>query len=116
MTDSKLDEGGRRSQSIQDVAQNVKKCTSTVATFFAAVGPLCFGYSMGYSSSALVDLKKSDLDSNLHLTIEQGSWFAVSYFPYFSCGNCTYISLNTHASFIQDVTNRSKSIIGKLID
>ena len=65
-----------------------KKCTAILATFFAAFGALSFGYSLGYSSSALVDLKKNDLDHNLRFTTEQGSWFAVSYSSHFSCGNC----------------------------
>ena len=80
MTNSELDEEYRRSHSIQDMARIEKKCTSILATFFAALGALSFGYSLGYSSSALVDLKYTDVDSNIRFTTtEQGSWFAVSY-------------------------------------
>ena len=93
MANSELDEEYRRSHSIQDMARIEKKCTAILATFFAAFGALSFGYSLGYSSSALVDLKNST-DRHLHFTTEQGSWFAVSYCPHFSCGNClSFLSL-----------------------
>ncbi|KAK3739752.1 hypothetical protein QZH41_013601 [Actinostola sp. cb2023] len=47
---------------------------AVVATLFAAVGSLCFGYCIGYSSPALLDLKNKD--SSVHLDQAQGSFFA----------------------------------------
>ena len=49
-----------------------------LATFIAALGPLSFGYCIGYSSSALVDLKKANVDPAIRLSVDQGSWFSVS--------------------------------------
>ena len=49
-----------------------------LATFIAALGPLSFGYCLGYSSSALEDLKKASVSPAVRLTIAQGSWFSVS--------------------------------------
>ena len=48
-----------------------------IATFIAALGPVSFGYCLGYSSSALQDLKS--LAQKLHLSDSQGSWFSVSW-------------------------------------
>ena len=50
---------------------------AVLATFIAALGPLSFGYCLGYSSSALVDLKKVN-DAAIRLSVNQGSWFSVS--------------------------------------
>jgi hypothetical protein len=47
-----------------------------LATFVAALGPLSFGYCLGYSSSALLDLKLET--PNVRLDDNQGSWFSVS--------------------------------------
>lgn len=47
-----------------------------LATFIAALGPLSFGYCVGYSSSALEDLASAP--SAVRLTDIQGSWFSVS--------------------------------------
>jgi len=67
-----------RSASIQSNRMAVKDKISKVilATFIAALGPLSFGYCLGYSSSALLDLQKKNVDSTLRLTTEQGSWFS----------------------------------------
>jgi len=75
-----------RSASIQSNRMAVKDKISKVilATFIAALGPLSFGYCLGYSSSALLDLQKKNVDSTLRLTTEQGSWFSVSYFCFIS--------------------------------
>lgn len=54
-------------------SSNVK---SVVATLLAAVGSLCFGYCLGYSSPALQDLKEEN--GKLHLDDVQGAFFAVS--------------------------------------
>ena len=51
-----------------------------LATFIAALGPLSFGYCLGYSSSALEDLEKASVSSAVRLTSAQGSWFSVSLF------------------------------------
>lgn len=51
-----------------------------LATFIAALGPLSFGYCLAYSSSALIDLKKSNVDPAIRLNVNQGSWFSVSCF------------------------------------
>jgi len=48
-----------------------------LATFVAALGPLSFGYCLGYSSSALLDFEKES-DNAVRFTDSQGSWFAVS--------------------------------------
>ena len=47
-----------------------------LATFFAALGPLSFGYCLGYSSSALEDLANES--TAVRLNDIQGSWFSVS--------------------------------------
>ena len=52
-----------------------------LATFIAALGPLSFGYCIGYSSSALEDL--ANAPPEVRLTDIQGSWFSVSL-------NCCY--------------------------
>lgn len=55
-----------------------------LATFLAALGPLSFGFSLVYSSSAVVDLKNPNItSSSLLFTREQGSWFSVSCFGLF---------------------------------
>lgn len=45
-----------------------------LATFAAVLGPLSFGYVLGYSSPAIPDLKKIE-DSNLRLDNNEASWF-----------------------------------------
>lgn len=47
-----------------------------LATFIAALGPLGFGYCIGYSSSALEDLASES--TAVRLDDIQGSWFSVS--------------------------------------
>ncbi|EDO42861.1 predicted protein [Nematostella vectensis] len=46
-----------------------------LATFIAALGPLSFGFCLGYSSSALEDLIAESKES-VKLTVSQGSWFS----------------------------------------
>lgn len=47
-----------------------------MATFAAVLGPLSFGFVLGYSSPAIPDLQKIP-DPRLRLTAEEGSWFGV---------------------------------------
>lgn len=51
-----------------------------LACLIAALGPVCFGYCLGYSSAALVDLKSAKANSAIRLSDSQGSWFSVSIF------------------------------------
>lgn len=51
---------------------------SILATFIAALGPLSYGFCMGYSSPALEDLQNADKPSDVQLSSEQGSWFSSS--------------------------------------
>jgi len=53
-----------------------------LATFIAALGPLGFGYCVGYSSSALEDLASES--AAVRLNDIQGSWFSVSLIRWFS--------------------------------
>lgn len=48
-----------------------------LASLCGAVGSLCFGYCLGYSSPALPDLT-TEPDEKVRLTDSQGSLFAVS--------------------------------------
>lgn len=48
-----------------------------LATFVAAIGPLSFGFALGYSSSALLDFQ-AESDKAVRFSSTQGSWFAVS--------------------------------------
>lgn len=50
-----------------------------LACLCGAVGSLCFGYCLGYSSPALPDLT-TEPDDKVRLTESQGSLFAVSLF------------------------------------
>ena len=81
---AEIDAGYSRSHSVQSdhTTRKDKVGRSILATFIAALGPLSFGYCLGYSSSALVDLKKDTVDSALRLNVEQGSWFSVSLFSF----------------------------------
>ncbi|PFX26088.1 Solute carrier family 2, facilitated glucose transporter member 8 [Stylophora pistillata] len=49
---------------------------SILATFIAALGTVSFGFCLGYSSSALVDLQSSDAPSAVRLSDDQASWFS----------------------------------------
>lgn len=51
---------------------------SILATFIAALGPVSFGFCLGYSSSALLDLQSTDEPSAVRLSDDQASWFSVS--------------------------------------
>ena len=81
MKTSELDGEFSQSQTIQQEqrsARNDGVRKAVLATFIAALGPLSFGYSMVYSSSAVVDLERSTIESSLRLTKAQASWFSVS--------------------------------------
>lgn len=47
-----------------------------IATLVAAIGPLNFGYALGYSSPVELKLENKSVDP--HLTKDEYSWFAVS--------------------------------------
>ncbi|KXJ27653.1 solute carrier family 2, facilitated glucose transporter member 8 [Exaiptasia diaphana] len=47
---------------------------SIVAVLLAGIGSLCFGYCIGYSSPALLDLQRDD--SSVHLDKPEGAFFA----------------------------------------
>lgn len=49
---------------------------SILATFIAALGPVSFGFCLGYSSSALLDLQSTDAPSAVRLSDDQASWFS----------------------------------------
>ena len=80
MANSELGERFSSSHSVQADYKTGKERIgrAILATFIAALGPLSFGYCLGYSSSALIDLKKSNVDPAIHLNVNQGSWFSVS--------------------------------------
>lgn len=52
----------------------VKNTKLFLATFAAVLGPLSFGFVLGYSSPAIPDLNNSD-DPNLRLDKIEASWF-----------------------------------------
>lgn len=80
MADAELDNEYTRSRSIQSDRMTGKDRIgrTVLATFIAALGPLSFGYCLGYSSSALEDLEKANAPSAVHLSVDQGAWFSVS--------------------------------------
>lgn len=54
----------------------VKNGKLYMATFAAVLGPLSFGFVLGYSSPAIPDLQRIP-DPRLRLTVEEASWFGV---------------------------------------
>ncbi|KAG7318381.1 hypothetical protein KOW79_018136 [Hemibagrus wyckioides] len=52
----------------------VKNGKLYMATFAAVLGPLSFGFVLGYSSPAIPDLQRIP-DPRLRLTVEEASWF-----------------------------------------
>uniref|UniRef100_V9KG94 Solute carrier family 2, facilitated glucose transporter member 8 n=1 Tax=Callorhinchus milii TaxID=7868 RepID=V9KG94_CALMI len=54
---------------------NVRNRNLYLATFAAVLGPLSFGFVLGYSSPAIPDLQKSP-NPNIKLDSTQASWFA----------------------------------------
>lgn len=52
-----------------------------LAALIAALGPVSFGYCIGYSSSALEDLQNASV---VRLSADQGSWFSVGSIMSFS--------------------------------
>ena len=49
-----------------------------LTTFTAALGPVCFGYAMGYASPATTDLQEGNGGQRNVLSDELISWFGVS--------------------------------------
>lgn len=82
MVVSELENEYSPSNSVQSQRKAVKDRIgrAILATFIAALGPLSFGYCLGYSSSALEDLENANVSSAVRLTSNQGSWFSVSWF------------------------------------
>ena len=80
MVVSELDNEYNPSSSVQSerMAGKDRIGRTILATFIAALGPLSFGYCLGYSSSALEDLEKANVSSAVRLNSAQGSWFSVS--------------------------------------
>lgn len=80
MVVSELDNEYNPSSSVQSerMAGKDRIGRTILATFIAALGPLSFGYCLGYSSSALEDLEKANVSSAVRLSSAQGSWFSVS--------------------------------------
>ncbi|KAJ7383683.1 Solute carrier 2 (Facilitated glucose transporter) member 8 [Desmophyllum pertusum] len=77
MVDAELDnEYTSRSVQSERMSGKDRVGRTILATFIAALGPLSFGYCLGYSSSALEDLENANASSSVHLTVDQGSWFA----------------------------------------
>lgn len=87
MADAELDNEYNSSRSVQSDRMSGKDRIgrTVLATFIAALGPLSFGYCLGYSSSALEDLQKISAPSAVHLSADQGSWFSVSFFRFLLC-------------------------------
>lgn len=54
----------------------VKNGRLYLATFAAVLGPLSFGFVLGYSSPAIPELSK-DSDPQIRLDDDQASWFGV---------------------------------------
>ena len=61
---------------LSDVTSKSKFLPAFIATLVAALGPLNFGFALGYSSPIELKIEKSSSDP--HLTSEEFSWFAVS--------------------------------------
>ena len=78
MTDTESTDGELEKRSIQsELTTGTERIYRAIlATFIAALGPLSFGYCLGYSSSALQDLASAS--PAVRLTDQQGSWFSVS--------------------------------------
>ncbi|XP_044174405.1 solute carrier family 2, facilitated glucose transporter member 8-like [Acropora muricata] len=53
-----------------------KAWKAIIATFIAALGPFSFGYQLPYTSEALLDLQSDAVDSSIHLSDAQGTWFS----------------------------------------
>ena len=94
MANSELEGEINSSRSIQSghMTGKVRIGRAILATFIAALGPLSFGYCLGYSSSALVDLRKDNVDPAIRLSVDQGSWFAVSCYVVFFLAKITNFS------------------------
>ena len=70
--------GELRAEAEKEKGQHSKErwWTVLVATLVAALGPVSFGYAMGYSSAAVTQLGKPNQD--LHLDEDAITWFGVS--------------------------------------
>ncbi|XP_067045663.1 solute carrier family 2, facilitated glucose transporter member 8-like [Acropora muricata] len=53
-----------------------KAWKAIIATFIAALGPFSLGYQLPYTSEALLDLQSDVVDSSIHLSDAQGTWFS----------------------------------------
>ncbi|XP_044174407.1 solute carrier family 2, facilitated glucose transporter member 8-like [Acropora millepora] len=53
-----------------------KAWKAIIATFIAALGPFSLGYQLPYTSEALLDLQSDVVDSSIHLSDVQGTWFS----------------------------------------
>ena len=62
-----------------------KTWKAILGVFIAALGPLSYGYCLGYTSSALLDLENDGLNSSVRFTENQGSLFSVSSFFFLVC-------------------------------
>ena len=63
-----------------DKARPERLWSVVLATFIAAMGPLSFGYGMGYSSAAITQLDAATAPTNsseLHLDVQGITWFGV---------------------------------------
>jgi len=85
-----------------------------LATFAAVLGPLSFGFVLGYSSPAIPELRKID-NPKLRLDSNQASWFGVSFcmihyshdFPSWCQEDTVYIEslrLEKTAAIIKSIT------------
>ncbi|KAI4876571.1 hypothetical protein NFI96_016601 [Prochilodus magdalenae] len=70
-----LAESPEEDRSEQDAyLDKVKNGKLYLATFAAVLGPLSFGFVLGFSSPAIPDLQRTT-DQRLRLSTEEGSWF-----------------------------------------
>ena len=83
MTDVLIKYNRQSSCQYHEHAEKDRVGRTILATFIAALGPLSFGFCMGYSSPALEDLQNADKPNDVQLSSEQGSWFSVSFRLFF---------------------------------
>lgn len=101
--------------------QTSRVSSMVITTLIACLGAVCLGFSLGYSSSALLDLQ---LDSTAAVTFNkiQGSWFAVSivisdYFLLFKTvnvvvqvpGTCSILKLCQRINICSNISALRKS-------
>uniref|UniRef100_A0ABM5F788 Solute carrier family 2, facilitated glucose transporter member 8 isoform X1 n=2 Tax=Pogona vitticeps TaxID=103695 RepID=A0ABM5F788_9SAUR len=71
--EAELPSSERRSQ-VEDYLRKVQNRSLYLATFAAVLGPLSFGFALGYSSPAIPSLKRNS-NPELRLDDSQASWF-----------------------------------------